>query len=81
MFVDIFDVKLGDKRQMLVTQELLEEEINPKLKMGWNLSGKDASGQMVALSQGKAVTIQQLEKISEELQVQEAVLRSPIVAG
>lgn len=77
MFVDIFDVKLGDKRQVLVTQEVLEKEINPKLERGWTLSGKIREGETVALSQGKAVSMQMLEKYN----VQESVLRSPITAG
>jgi hypothetical protein len=81
MNVDIYDKDLGDRRQQMVTPELVEKEINPRLGRSWTLSGKNKDGELVAVSQGQQMSYEKLEKKVEKLDIVDMTLRSPQVAG
>jgi hypothetical protein len=81
MHVDIYDKDLGDRRQQLVTPELVEKEINPRLGRSWTLSGKNAAGELIAVSQGQQMSYEKLEKTVQKEQIVDMTLRSPQVAG
>lgn len=81
MRVDIYDKELGDRRQQLITEELMRKEINPRLGRSWTLTGKNSSGELIAVSQGQLMSYEKLEKQIQKLDIVDMTLRSPQVAG
>jgi hypothetical protein len=82
--IDIFDKALGDAHQLLVTPELVEKEINPRLAKGWTLTAMKASAataDQVAVSQGKTVTFDYLQKQVEKEEYSDLLLKAPMTAG
>jgi hypothetical protein len=78
--IDIFDKALGDAHELMVTPELVEKEINPRLVKGWTLSVLKHP-MREAIAQGRTVTFDYLQKTLEKEKATDLTLRAPMTAG